>query len=142
MLSLRYSIAGVVLKGCHLYYICLFCRYKFFFKSQDDDFGVVKEEISLDESPLPLFNGRVVSWLVQAEGSVILSEAGGNQHHISSSRGIDDLSSENGTSASSSAFQPPPFERSSGVGTTRPPSFHSNHRINRYYNKFNLAMDF
>lgn len=43
--------------------------YKFFFKSMDDDFGVVKEEISDDNAKLPCFNGRVVSWLVSAEGS-------------------------------------------------------------------------
>ncbi|KTG42052.1 hypothetical protein cypCar_00018402 [Cyprinus carpio] len=39
-------------------------NYKFFFKSMDDDFGVVKEEISDDNAKLPCFNGRVVSWLV------------------------------------------------------------------------------
>ncbi|KAJ8378103.1 hypothetical protein AAFF_G00248170 [Aldrovandia affinis] len=44
-------------------------NYKFFFKSMDDDFGVVKEEISDDNAKLPCFNGRVVSWLVSAEGS-------------------------------------------------------------------------
>lgn len=44
-------------------------NYKFFFKSVDDDFGVVKEEIADDMAPLPCFNGRVVSWLVTAEGS-------------------------------------------------------------------------
>ncbi|KAE8747338.1 dishevelled isoform A [Frankliniella occidentalis] len=44
-------------------------NYKFFFKSMDDDFGVVKEEIVDDEAHLPCFNGRVVSWLVSAEGS-------------------------------------------------------------------------
>uniref|UniRef100_A0A8C7G0J9 Dishevelled segment polarity protein 2 n=1 Tax=Oncorhynchus kisutch TaxID=8019 RepID=A0A8C7G0J9_ONCKI len=38
-------------------------NYKFFFKSMDQDFGVVKEEISDDSSKLPCFNGRVVSWL-------------------------------------------------------------------------------
>ncbi|XP_049883300.1 segment polarity protein dishevelled homolog DVL-3 [Pectinophora gossypiella] len=43
--------------------------YKFFFKSMDDDFGVVKEEIVDDSAHLPCFNGRVVSWLVSAEGS-------------------------------------------------------------------------
>ncbi|CAH8873335.1 unnamed protein product [Trichobilharzia szidati] len=43
---------------------------KFFFKSIDDDFGVVKEEIFEDNSPLPCFNGRVISWLVTAEESV------------------------------------------------------------------------
>ncbi|XP_008550418.1 segment polarity protein dishevelled homolog DVL-3 isoform X1 [Microplitis demolitor] len=44
-------------------------NYKFFFKSMDDDFGVVKEEIVDDDAHLPCFNGRVVSWLVSAEGS-------------------------------------------------------------------------
>lgn len=44
-------------------------NYKFFFKSMDDDFGVVKEEIVDDDAHLPCFNGRVVSWLVLAEGS-------------------------------------------------------------------------
>ncbi|KAI5631519.1 DIX domain-containing protein [Phthorimaea operculella] len=44
-------------------------NYKFFFKSMDDDFGVVKEEIVDDGAHLPCFNGRVVSWLVSAEGS-------------------------------------------------------------------------
>ncbi|MBV98561.1 Segment polarity protein dishevelled DVL-2, partial [Eschrichtius robustus] len=36
---------------------------KYFFKSMDQDFGVVKEEISDDNARLPCFNGRVVSWL-------------------------------------------------------------------------------
>ncbi|KAL3270546.1 hypothetical protein HHI36_021084 [Cryptolaemus montrouzieri] len=44
-------------------------NYKFFFKSMDDDFGVVKEEIVDDTAHLPCFNGRVVSWLVSSEGS-------------------------------------------------------------------------
>uniref|UniRef100_A0AAY4BKF0 Dishevelled n=1 Tax=Denticeps clupeoides TaxID=299321 RepID=A0AAY4BKF0_9TELE len=39
--------------------------YKFFFKSMDQDFGVVKEEISDDNAKLPCFNGRVVSWVRQ-----------------------------------------------------------------------------
>lgn len=45
--------------------------YKFFFKSMDDDFGVVKEEIIDDDAPLPCFNGRVVSWIVSADSSVV-----------------------------------------------------------------------
>ncbi|KAJ8683053.1 hypothetical protein QAD02_018845 [Eretmocerus hayati] len=44
-------------------------NYKYFFKSMDDDFGVVKEEIVDDDAHLPCFDGRVVSWLVTAEGS-------------------------------------------------------------------------
>lgn len=46
-------------------------NFKFFFKSMDDDFGIVKEEIIDDSAPLPCINGRVVSWLVTADGSVV-----------------------------------------------------------------------
>ncbi|XP_025141495.1 segment polarity protein dishevelled homolog DVL-1 isoform X4 [Bubalus bubalis] len=77
--------------------------YKFFFKSMDQDFGVVKEEISDDNAKLPCFNGRVVSWLVLAEGA----------HSDAGSQGTDghtDL--------------PPPLERTGGIGDSRPPSFH------------------
>merc|ERR1712168_1354073 len=41
----------------------------------DDDFGVVKEEIIDDDAPLPCFNGRVVSWIVSADSSVISDNA-------------------------------------------------------------------
>merc|ERR550519_2756956 len=68
----------------------------------DDDFGVVKEEIIEDECPLPCFNGRVVSWLVLADGSV-----------------LSDSGSQCGTESI-----PPGAERGPGVGETRPPSFH------------------
>ncbi|KAF4530021.1 hypothetical protein B566_EDAN009197 [Ephemera danica] len=51
--------------------------FKFFFKSMDDDFGVVKEEIVDDDAPLPCFNGRVVSWLVSAEGSSVSDRSDG-----------------------------------------------------------------
>lgn len=44
-------------------------NYKYFFKSMDADFGVVKEEIVDDATILPCFNGRVVSWLVSADGT-------------------------------------------------------------------------
>ncbi|CAK9296573.1 unnamed protein product [Gordionus sp. m RMFG-2023] len=43
-----------------------FGDYKYFFKSMDDDFGVVKEEIVEDKTRLPSFNGRVICWIVQA----------------------------------------------------------------------------
>ncbi|XP_071841121.1 segment polarity protein dishevelled homolog DVL-3-like isoform X2 [Apostichopus japonicus] len=78
-------------------------NYKFFFKSMDDDFGVVKEEIVDDEAKLPCFNGRVVSWLVPAEGS------GGTPSELGSQAG-DSL----------------PPERTGGIGDSRPPSFHAN----------------
>ncbi|XP_047376562.1 segment polarity protein dishevelled homolog DVL-1 isoform X3 [Sciurus carolinensis] len=79
--------------------------YKFFFKSMDQDFGVVKEEIFDDNAKLPCFNGRVVSWLVLAEGA----------HSDVGSQGTDchtDL--------------PPALERTGGIGDSRPPSFHPN----------------
>ncbi|XP_018647946.1 putative dishevelled [Schistosoma mansoni] len=44
-------------------------NYKFFFKSVDADFGVVKEEIADDDARLPCFNGKVISWLVSADSS-------------------------------------------------------------------------
>uniref|UniRef100_A0AAY4BJE4 Dishevelled n=1 Tax=Denticeps clupeoides TaxID=299321 RepID=A0AAY4BJE4_9TELE len=77
--------------------------YKFFFKSMDQDFGVVKEEISDDNAKLPCFNGRVVSWLVLAESS----------HSDGMSLCTD-----------SHAELPPPLERLGGIGDSRPPSFH------------------
>uniref|UniRef100_A0AAY4BJG0 Dishevelled n=1 Tax=Denticeps clupeoides TaxID=299321 RepID=A0AAY4BJG0_9TELE len=79
--------------------------YKFFFKSMDQDFGVVKEEISDDNAKLPCFNGRVVSWLVLAESS----------HSDGMSLCTD-----------SHAELPPPLERLGGIGDSRPPSFHAN----------------
>uniref|UniRef100_A0A8C2AZ25 Dishevelled segment polarity protein 1 n=1 Tax=Cyprinus carpio TaxID=7962 RepID=A0A8C2AZ25_CYPCA len=80
--------------------------YKFFFKSMDQDFGVVKEEISDDNAKLPCFNGRVVSWLVLAEGT---HSDGGSQ------------------CTESHKELPPPLERTGGIGDSRPPSFH--HRL-------------
>nr|NP_001027754.1 dishevelled homolog [Ciona intestinalis]BAA92183.1 dishevelled homolog [Ciona intestinalis] len=38
-------------------------NYKFFFKSTDADFGVVKEEVTNDKSILPLCDNRIVAWL-------------------------------------------------------------------------------
>jgi segment polarity protein dishevelled len=38
-------------------------NYKFFFKSMDEDFGVVKEEFTNDDARLPCVNGRVVAWV-------------------------------------------------------------------------------
>uniref|UniRef100_A0A673CD96 Dishevelled segment polarity protein 1a n=1 Tax=Sphaeramia orbicularis TaxID=375764 RepID=A0A673CD96_9TELE len=79
--------------------------YKFFFKSMDQDFGVVKEEISDDNAKLPCFNGRVVSWLVLAEST---HSDGGSQ------------------CTESHPELPPPLERTGGIGDSRPPSFHAN----------------
>ncbi|XP_035295213.1 segment polarity protein dishevelled homolog DVL-1 isoform X6 [Cricetulus griseus] len=66
---------------------------------------VVKEEIFDDNAKLPCFNGRVVSWLVLAEGA----------HSDAGSQGTD-----------SHTDLPPPLERTGGIGDSRPPSFHPN----------------
>ncbi|XP_051529103.1 segment polarity protein dishevelled homolog DVL-1-like isoform X2 [Myxocyprinus asiaticus] len=79
--------------------------YKYFFKSMDQDFGVVKEEVSDDNTKLPCFNGRVVSWLVLAESS-----------HTDGISVCTDSHTE----------LPPPLERTGGIGDSRPPSFHAN----------------
>uniref|UniRef100_A0A4W5L091 Dishevelled segment polarity protein 3 n=1 Tax=Hucho hucho TaxID=62062 RepID=A0A4W5L091_9TELE len=81
-------------------------NYTFFFKSMDEDFGVVKEEISDDNAKLPFFNGRVVSWLVSADGS-----HGG--------------SDGDSMCADSQAKLPLPLVRNGGIGDSRPPSFQS-----------------
>ncbi|XP_072035975.1 segment polarity protein dishevelled homolog DVL-3-like isoform X4 [Amphiura filiformis] len=84
-------------------------NYKFFFKSMDDDFGVVKEEIVDEEQKLPCFNGRVVSWLVPGDGS------SGTPSETASQ-----------CTDSRSDIQAPPMERTGGIGDSRPPSFHAN----------------
>ncbi|KAF8792422.1 segment polarity protein dishevelled homolog DVL-3-like isoform X1 [Argiope bruennichi] len=83
-------------------------NYKFFFKSMDDDFGVVKEEISDDNAKLPCVGGRVVSWLVTAEGSSLSD---------STSQCTDTMSQRSELRL--------PLERTVGIGDSRPPSFHA-----------------
>lgn len=39
-------------------------NYKYFFKSNDSEFGIVKEEILDDDSVLPSYKNRVVAWIV------------------------------------------------------------------------------
>ncbi|CAJ1066398.1 segment polarity protein dishevelled homolog DVL-3 [Xyrichtys novacula] len=81
---------------------------KFFFKSVDDDFGVVKEEISDEDARLPFVNGRVVCWLVSSDS------------YQQDFRGSDLQSIATPTS-----LAPPPIERTGGIGDSRPPSFHA-----------------
>ncbi|XP_041850312.1 segment polarity protein dishevelled homolog DVL-3-like isoform X3 [Melanotaenia boesemani] len=81
---------------------------KFFFKSVDDDFGVVKEEISDDDARLPCVNGRVVCWVVSSDTCQ-----------------PDFRGSDVQSVATPSSLAPPPIERTSGIGDSRPPSFHA-----------------
>ncbi|KAM9852912.1 segment polarity protein dishevelled homolog DVL-3 [Aulostomus maculatus] len=81
---------------------------KFFFKSVDDDFGVVKEEISDDDARLPCVNGRVVCWLVSSDTCQ-----------------SDFKWADTQSVATPSSQAPPPIERTGGIGDSRPPSFHA-----------------
>ncbi|XP_026186699.1 segment polarity protein dishevelled homolog DVL-3 [Mastacembelus armatus] len=76
---------------------------KFFFKSVDDDFGVVKEEISDEDARLPCVNGRVICWVVSS----------------------DTCQSDIQSVATPISLAPPPIERTGVIGDSRPPSFHA-----------------
>ncbi|XP_029028192.1 segment polarity protein dishevelled homolog DVL-3-like isoform X2 [Betta splendens] len=76
---------------------------KFYFKSEDADFGVVKEEISDDDAKLPCVNGRVVCWVVSSDAS---------------QTDVQSLST-------STSLAPLPTQRTGGIGHSRPPSFHA-----------------
>ncbi|XP_056905061.1 segment polarity protein dishevelled homolog DVL-3 isoform X6 [Takifugu flavidus] len=80
---------------------------KFFFKAVDDDFGVVKEEVSDDAARLPCVNGRVVCWLVSTDA-------------CQSDSGDPPL-----VPAVGGGLTLPPTERTGGIGDSRPPSFHA-----------------
>ncbi|XP_010868718.1 segment polarity protein dishevelled homolog DVL-2 isoform X2 [Esox lucius] len=88
-------------------------NYKFFFKSMDQDFGVVKEEISDDTAKLPCFNGRVVSWLVSSDSPLA------EPHPLPA-----EVCPE--PSPPPPPLPPLPVERTGGIGDSRPPSFHPN----------------
>jgi hypothetical protein len=73
-------------------------QYKFFFQTIVDDFGTVKEELMDDEAKLPCVNGRVVCWLVQAEGSVSESNHSINEKFIVDGKHAKSISSSNASS--------------------------------------------
>lgn len=77
--------------------------HKFFFKSMDDDFGVVKEEVADDSALLPNANGRVVCWVVTGESSASGSDVGASKGDTASvrARGEDDMSIASGMSKAS-----------------------------------------
>uniref|UniRef100_A0A665WSR9 Dishevelled segment polarity protein 2 n=1 Tax=Echeneis naucrates TaxID=173247 RepID=A0A665WSR9_ECHNA len=91
-------------------------NYKFFFKSMDQDFGVVKEEISDDSAKLPCFNGRVVSWLVS-------SDTPAAEPPVAVVPPVETITQP---SPPPPPLPPPPAERTGGIGDSRPPSFHPN----------------
>uniref|UniRef100_A0A8C6TGQ4 Dishevelled segment polarity protein 2 n=1 Tax=Neogobius melanostomus TaxID=47308 RepID=A0A8C6TGQ4_9GOBI len=88
-------------------------NYKFFFKSMDQDFGVVKEEISDEAAKLPCFNGRVVSWLVSSD-----APAGDAPVAV-----VAPVETPPQPSPPPPPLPPPPVERTGGIGDSRPPPF-------------------
>ncbi|XP_056637389.1 segment polarity protein dishevelled homolog DVL-3 isoform X2 [Diorhabda sublineata] len=98
-------------------------NYKFFFKSMDDDFGVVKEEIVEDSAILPCFNGRVVSWLVSADGS---------NHSDGGSQCTDSV-----THQSETRLPPPPVSESVCTDTESIISSRQGRRHHKYSSRIN-----
>ncbi|KAI2580996.1 DVL2 isoform 6, partial [Pan troglodytes] len=74
---------------------------------------VVKEEISDDNARLPCFNGRVVSWLVSSDNPQ--PEMAPPVHEPRAE-----------LAPPAPPLPPLPPERTSGIGDSRPPSFHPN----------------
>ena len=92
-------------------------QYKYFFKRRDVEFGIVKEEITSDSGPLPLYEGRIVCYLELGQGSVVNNEL----------RDGDETETTTETNSSIALPLPPGLERGAGVGETRPPSFRGGH---------------
>ncbi|XP_063059416.1 segment polarity protein dishevelled homolog DVL-2 isoform X2 [Engraulis encrasicolus] len=105
-------------------------NYKFFFKSMDQDFGVVKEEISDDAAKLPCFNGRVVSWLVSSDSqpaepiSPLPPALPPPLPPPPPPPAPVEVCPD--PSPPPPPLPPPPAERLGGIGDSRPPSFHPN----------------
>ncbi|CAL8092199.1 unnamed protein product [Calicophoron daubneyi] len=100
-------------------------NYKFFFKSLDADFGVVKEEITEDDAHLPCFNGKVISWLVSADSSTKSDSHsngaadGHGSSHLSAQKNTNSVSKNSDTNAASNnKVVEPPSEQEHAVGTT------------------------
>ncbi|XP_028320217.1 segment polarity protein dishevelled homolog DVL-3 [Gouania willdenowi] len=80
---------------------------RFFFKSEDDDFGVVKEEISDDGARLPSVNGRAVCWVVSCDSCQ-----------------MDFIGSDRQSLDTPTSLAPPSVERTAVIVQSRPPSSH------------------
>ncbi|KAF8565876.1 hypothetical protein P879_08968 [Paragonimus westermani] len=101
-------------------------NYKFFFKSLDADFGVVKEEITDDDVPLPCFNGKVISWLVSADSSTKSdNQSGGGDCHptahsnnANKGTGSANKLGEGTVVSTLKSTVEPPSEQEHAVGTT------------------------
>ena len=59
--------------------------FKFFFKSQDAEVGIVKEEIIEENAKLPLFKGRVVAWLVPSDATNLSDRSNSHSNGLCSS---------------------------------------------------------
>nr|CAH8829549.1 unnamed protein product [Trichobilharzia regenti] len=95
-------------------------NYKFFFKSVDADFGVVKEEITDDDARLPCFNGKVISWLVSADSSTKSDNHsnGTGENHFSSQNKSSANFNKNSDNAHGASKTEIPSEQEHAIGTT------------------------
>ncbi|CAH8477858.1 unnamed protein product [Schistosoma bovis] len=95
-------------------------NYKFFFKSVDADFGVVKEEIADDDARLPCFNGKVISWLVSADSSTKSDNHsnGAGENHLSSQNKNSTNFNKTPDNIHSASKNEIPSEQEHAIGTT------------------------
>jgi len=99
-------------------------NYRYFFKADYAAIGVVKEEVTDDASRLPLYNNKVVCYLVElSPGSVVSSVAGHLPNSRSAGPHVTAASESSVGSDSMVSDLPQGLERGPGVGETRPPSF-------------------
>ncbi|XP_068440603.1 segment polarity protein dishevelled homolog DVL-3 isoform X2 [Clinocottus analis] len=102
---------------------------RFFFKSVDDEIGVVKEEISDEDAKLPFVNGRVVCWLVSSD-TCQSDFRGSDLQSIATPTSLAPPPIERtgvieNSIATPTSLAPPPIERTGVIGDSRPASFHA-----------------
>ncbi|XP_053205575.1 segment polarity protein dishevelled homolog DVL-2-like [Panonychus citri] len=63
------------------------CNYKFFFKTEDADVGVVKEEISDDNAKLHVFKGNIICY-IESQANDVTNCSDGRSSHRRNHRGL------------------------------------------------------
>lgn len=89
-------------------------NFKYFFKSSDSEFGIVKEEIQDNNARLPVYKGRVVAWIVTPGGlKNELSSSAPKSDNLMSNLTYSQTSYEDSYDETSSAMTTTGFETSS-----------------------------
>lgn len=85
--------------------------YKFYFRSKDDEFGIVKEELTEDDAVLPVEGDRIVAWIIsdQLDSSALFDHESNYGQSINNSPKLNKSYTYNHTSSplSSNSFSHP-----------------------------------